>query len=112
MDIAFYLAPEVEELIKEWVATESEKYRLEHASNDQFYEEIVQKEAEKFNILYNDWKDSVVRFHLIKQEDAIKRFLELMESRRFVNAESRVEIFSRLKSEQIRVFQQRMELLK
>lgn len=63
-------------------------------------------------MLYNQWKDSVVRFHLIKQEDAIKRFLDLMESKRFVNADTRVKIFTRLQQEQLRVFQQRTEYLK
>jgi hypothetical protein len=41
---------------------------------------------------------------LIKQEDAIKRFLELMESNRFVNAATRVALFDKLKEEQLRVF--------
>ena len=63
-------------------------------------------------MLYNQWKDSVVRFHLIKQEDAIRRFLDLMESKRFVNADTRVAIFNRLKSEQLRVFQQRSDYLR
>lgn len=112
VDIAFYLAPEVETLIQQWIATEAEKYRIEHAQNDTFYEEMVAKEAEKFDVLYNQWKDSVVRFHLIKQEDAIRRFLELMESQRFVNAQTRVDIFTELKREQLRVFNSRMEYIK
>jgi len=97
VDIAFFLAPEVDNLIRQWITQESEKYRVEHSQNDSFYEELSQKEAQKFEILYNHWKDSVVRFHLIKQEDAIKRFLDLMESKRFVNAQSREDIFSELK---------------
>jgi hypothetical protein len=72
----------------------------------------VREEADKFDVLYNQWKDSVVRFHLIKQEDAIKRFLDLMESKRFVNPDSRVEIFARLKDEQLRVFKSRIDYLK
>ena len=40
-----------------------------------------------------------MRFHLIKQEDAIGRFIDLMESKRFVNAPSRVSIFDELKHE-------------
>lgn len=59
----------------------------------------MREEAQKFDVLYNQWKDSVVRFHLIKQEDAIKRFLDLMESKRFVNADTRVKIFTRLQQE-------------
>lgn len=53
-----------------------------------------------------------MRFHLIKQEDAIRRFIELMESKRFVNAPARVEIFNELKYEQMKVFESRMELIK
>lgn len=53
-----------------------------------------------------------MRFHLIKQEDAIRRFIELMESKRFVNAPARVDIFNELKYEQMKVFESRMELIK
>jgi hypothetical protein len=49
---------------------------------------------------------------LIKQEDAIKRFLELMESNRFVNAATRVALFDKLKEEQLRVFTQRMDYIR
>lgn len=72
----------------------------------------MKREAEKYEGLYQDWKDSVVRFHLIKQEDAIRRFIELMESKRFVNAPARVEIFNELKYEQMKVFESRMELIR
>jgi hypothetical protein len=72
----------------------------------------VKREGEKYEGLYQDWKDSVVRFHLIKQEDAIRRFIELMESKRFVNAPARVEIFNELKYEQMKVFESRMELIR
>jgi Domain of unknown function (DUF4455) len=54
----------------------------------------------------------VVRFHLIKQEDAISRFLNLMESKRYVNAQTRVDIFVQLKEEQQRVFDQRIDLIR
>ena len=53
----------------------------------------------------------MVRFHLIKQDDAIKRFIDLMESKRFVNPQSRVDIFSNLKDEQIKIFNERMDLV-
>jgi Domain of unknown function (DUF4455) len=99
VDIAFFLAPEVDELIKSWIAHENERYRVEHQQNDQFYEDMVRGESEKYELLYQQWKDSVVSFHLIKQEDAIRRFLDLMESSRFVNAPSRVAIFNELKTE-------------
>ena len=112
VDIAFFLAPEVDELIKTWITHENERYRNEHILNDGFYEEFLKKESEKYEVLYQEWKDSVVRFHLIKQEDAIRRFLDLMESKRFVNAPARVEIFNELKSEQMKVFETRMELIR
>ena len=99
VEIAFFLAPEVDTLIKQWIAQENERYRVEHTQNDTFYEELAHKEAEKFDILYNQWKDSVVKFHLIKQEDAISRFLDLMESKRYVNPHTRVDIFEHLKTE-------------
>jgi hypothetical protein len=34
VDIAFFLAPEVDELIKDWINHESERYRQEHVQND------------------------------------------------------------------------------
>ena len=112
VDIAFFLAPEVDLLIKQLITQESERYRAEHLQNDQFYSELSQLEADKFDVLYNQWKEAVVRFHLIKQDDAIRRFLELMESKRYVNPQSRVDIFERLKQEQLRVFNQRMDQVK
>jgi hypothetical protein len=39
----------------------------------------------------------VVRFHYLKQEEAIEKFLIRVNSKEFVNAESRVEIFKVLK---------------
>ena len=112
VDIAFFLAPEVDELIKTWIEHENERYRQEHTYNDQFYDEFVRNETEKYEVLYQQWKDSVVRFHLIKQEDAIRRFIDQMESKRFVNAPARVEIFTELKSEQLKVFETRMDLIR
>ena len=52
-----------------------------------------------------------MRFHWIKQEDAIRRFLDLMESKRYVNAESRCAIIGQLKDTQIKVFKERMSLI-
>ncbi len=67
--------------------------------NDAFYVEIVEKEKVKFDILYQTWKESVVKFHLIKQEDAISRFLTLLNSPKFVNPDSRISLFNTVKSE-------------
>jgi hypothetical protein len=38
IEIAFFLTPEVDELLEQWVTREAERYQIEHASNDQFYE--------------------------------------------------------------------------
>jgi hypothetical protein len=37
-----------------------------------------------------------VRFHKLKQEDAIIKFLDVMNSARFVNPQSRVDIFKEI----------------
>ena len=66
IDIAFILEPEVDKLLVEWVQTEKEKYEKEHAENDVFYKEVCEKEKEKFDVLYQQWKASVVRFHILK----------------------------------------------
>jgi hypothetical protein len=41
----------------------------------------------------------VIKFHQIKQDDAIKRFVNRMNSKEFVNPESRVDIFRKIKIE-------------
>ena len=96
VNIAFFLEPEVDKLMQDWIRKEAEKYSQEHNSNDAFYYELVQKEKDKFDALYQSWKASVVRFHLLKQENAIEVFIELMESKKFVNPESRVNLLSSL----------------
>ena len=45
------------------------------------------------------WKESVVRFHKLKQEDAIKKCLARMNSEEFVNPPTRVAIFDEMKEE-------------
>jgi len=99
IDIAFYLEPQVDELMKQQVTDENEKYAAEHEECDQFYGTVVENEDEKFDVLYNQWKDSVVRFHKIKQDDAIKRFVDRLNSKEFVNPETRVDIFMQMKEE-------------
>mmetsp|Transcript_35130 Transcript_35130/g.26224 ORF Transcript_35130/g.26224 Transcript_35130/m.26224 type:complete len:81 (+) Transcript_35130:329-571(+) len=74
-DIAFFLAPQVEELIAQWVAEEKDKYAEEHKESEVFFQQVVDAETLKFEELYATWKDAVVRFHIIKQNDAIERFL-------------------------------------
>lgn len=89
VNIAFLLEPEVDKLMEDWVKEETDKYTQEHSSNDQFYNELSQKEKIKFDVLYLTWKEAVARFHLLKQENAIEVFIEKMESKQFVNPDSR-----------------------
>ena len=110
VNIAFFLEPEVDKLMQDWIRKEAEKYSLEHSSNDQFYQDLLQKEKIKFDILYQSWKESVVRFHLLKQENAIEVFIDLMESVKFVNPSSRVYLLSNLNNVQSQVFEQRLAL--
>ena len=111
INVAFYLEPEVDKLIKEWVTRENERYTQEHQQNDVFYADFVKVEQEKFDVLYQQWKAAVVQFHLLKQEDAIQRFLGKMESKLFVNPDSRLSLFASLKQEQLQAFNLRMELI-
>jgi hypothetical protein len=45
---------------------------------------------------YDNWKEAVVRFQKLKQEDAIVKFLNEMNSMKFVNPQSRVAIFKEI----------------
>ena len=40
-----------------------------------------------------------MRFHKIKQDDAIKRFVDRLNSKEFVNPDTRVDIFMQMKEE-------------
>ena len=111
IDIAFYLEPQVDELMKKQIEDETTKYRLEHEECDKFYEDIVQAESDKFDALYQQWKDSVVRFHILKQNNAIEKFVARLNSKEFVNPDSRVAIFRQMKEEQQKLFQQRVSLI-
>ena len=111
IDIAFYLAPQVDELMKQQISDEEAKYAAEHAECDEFYETIVLNEKEKFDHLYQTWKEAVVQFHKLKQEDAIKRFVDRLNSKEFVNPQTRVDIFNNMKSEQHKLYQQRISLI-
>lgn len=52
-----------------------------------------------------------MRFHKLKQEDAIKKFLDEMNSLKFVNPPSRVAIFAEIQEEQIALFDQRIKII-
>lgn len=68
-------------------------------------------DKEKFEKHYEDWKEAIVRFHKLKQEDAIKKFLDEMNSLQFVNPPTRVAIFNEIKQEQSALFEQRMQII-
>jgi len=72
------------------------KYAKEHVECDAFYADVVAKDKEKFQTHYDNWKEAVVRFQKLKQEDAIKTFLNEMNSMKFVNPQSRVTIFKEI----------------
>ena len=94
VNIAFILEPEVDRLIKGWVESEKKKYENEHIECDQFYNQVVEEEKKRFEELYQTWKEAVIRFHYLKQEDAIAKFLLKMNSQEFVNPQTRQDLFS------------------
>jgi hypothetical protein len=69
--IAFYLEPQIDELMVSFKEQDDLKYANEHLENEEFYEEVVKTDVAKFEKHYTVWKESVVRFHKLKQEDAI-----------------------------------------
>ena len=91
-------------MLIEYKEKDERRYELEHLENDEFHEEVVKSDIEKFEAHYATWKESVVRFHKLKQEDAIKKFLDRMNSQEFVNPPSRVKIFDEMREEQMTLF--------
>lgn len=87
--IAFLLEPAVDDLMQEFKENDRQKYIVEHQQLDEFAAAVVESDKEKFQKHYDDWKEAVVRFHKLKQEDAIAKFLKQMNSMKFVNPESR-----------------------
>jgi hypothetical protein len=94
--IAFLLEPAVEDLMIEFKENDAVKYANEHEQCDAFCESVLHSDKEKFEQHYEAWKEAVVRFHKLKQEDAIKKFLDEMNSLFFVNPPTRVEIFKEI----------------
>ena len=107
IDIAFLLEHKtelsadhtVDELLVDYRQKDEARYAFEHSELDKFHEDVVQSDQSKFENLYAIWKQAVVRFHILKQSDAIKRFLDRMNSEEFVNPPSRVAIFDEMKEE-------------
>ena len=105
------LEPQVDELLVDYKEKDQARYRQEHEENDAFFEEVVKSDTEKFENHYAVWKQSVVRFHKLKQEDAIKKCLARMNSEEFVNPPSRVAIFNEMKEEQQTLFEARLSII-
>lgn len=80
-------------MMVEYRDTDSLKYENEHTQLDEYQQSVVKSDAEKFEKHYEKWKEAVVRFHKLKHEDAITKFIDQMHSAKFVNSESRVAIF-------------------
>ena len=109
--VAFLLEPQVDALMIDFKEKDEKKYENEHVENDTFFDEVVKSDQEKFERHYAIWKESVVRFHKLKQEDAIQRFLDRMNSAEFVNPVSRVKIFKEMRDEQMTLFENRMRII-
>lgn len=111
-ETAFLLEPAVIELVDEWKAKEELRYKKEHEDSYAFHQKLVEEEKEKHNKLKQEWEDRRIRFHVLKQEHALKTFQERIDSPEFVNPEERIELFDRLKHTQIEVYRKRMAQLK
>jgi len=109
--IAFELEPKVDQLMVEFRDADALKYQNEHAALDEYHQSVKKSDSEKFQKHYEKWKEAVVRFHKLKHEDAITKFIDLMHSPKFVNSESRVQIFQELQDEQESLHEQRVKII-
>ena len=105
------LEDEVDKLLVDYKDKDTARYKQEHEENDAFYDDVVKNDKEKFENHYAIWKESVVRFHKLKQEDAISKCLARMNSEEFVNPPSRVAIFKEMKEEQQTLFEARVSII-
>jgi len=69
--IAFKLEAEVDDMMIEFREHDENKYYSEHSQCDEYFEQVVTSDKEKFEKHYETWKKAIVRFHKLKQEDAI-----------------------------------------
>ena len=106
------LEPQVDELLVEYRVKDENRYAAEHADLDTFHEDVVTSDQTKFEKLYAAWKEAVVQFHKLKQRDAIRQFIDRMNSEEFVNPPSRVAIYREMQDEQMTLFNQRMLVIK
>ena len=110
-DTAFILEPAVITLVDDWKVKEEEKYTKEHQESFDFHANLEQSERDKHKQLKELWESRRIRFHILKQEHAIKTFQDRLDSPEFVNPEERIELFAKMKNTQIDVHNRRMNEL-
>ena len=111
-DHAFLLEPAVIELVDDWKSKEELRYKKEHEDSYEFHRKLVSDQEDNHTALKEQWNGRRIRFHILKQEHAIKTFQERIDSPEFVNPETRIELFARLKETQVEVYHKRMDQLK
>jgi len=111
-DHAFLLEPAVIELVDDWKSKEELRYKKEHEDSYEFHRKLVSDQEDNHTALKDQWNGRRIRFHILKQEHAIKTFQERIDSPEFVNPETRIELFARLKETQVEVYHKRMDQLK
>jgi hypothetical protein len=112
INIAFLLEPQVDDLLTDYKDQDLRRYAQEHEENDTYYEKVIDSDKDKFASHYANFKESVVRFHKLKQEDAINKALARLNSGEFVNPKTRIKIFEEMREEQMKLFDQRSEIIK
>ena len=60
---------------------------------------MIDSDKNKFAKHYANFKESVNRFHKLKQEDAINKALARLNSGEFVNPKTRIKIFEEMREE-------------
>ena len=111
LDIAFLLEPAVDKLMVDYLEEDARKYAAEHEECDNYYTEVTTSDVQKFEQHYLNYKEAGVRFHKLKQEDAIQTFLDKMNSLDFVNPVSRKAVFADMRAEQQNLFDQRSAII-
>lgn len=111
-DTAFLLEPAVIQLVTDWKNKEEERYLKEHEESYEFHKNLEIEENQKHQDRHNEWEGRRIRFHILKQEHAIKTFQERIDSPEFVNPQVRVRLLERMKRNQIEVHKKRMNELK
>lgn len=111
-DTAFLLEPAVIQLVTDWKNKEEERYLKEHEENYEFHKNLEAEEKQKYQDRHNEWEGRRIRFHILKQEHAIKTFQERIDSPEFVNPQFRIRLLERMKRNQVDVHKKRMNELK